>query len=87
MLCESLKLNYYLKYFYLRNCKFGDQGAIAIAELLDNNTSIEELEIFNCDITELGGDHIKQALKNNFTIGKLSIGENKLKPDSIEQIQ
>lgn len=45
------------------------------------------MEIFNCGITESGGDAIKEALKNNFTIGKLSIGDNKLKPASIEQIQ
>lgn len=29
-LCEHLMRNKYLKYFYLRNCKFQDRGAIAI---------------------------------------------------------
>ena len=80
-------MNKFLRYFYLRNCKFEDQGAKAIGDLLAGNSTIQELEIFNCGITEIGGDAIKEALKNNFTIGKLSIGDNKLKPSSIEQIQ
>jgi len=86
MLCQSLLQNKFLRFLFLRNCRFEDQGAIAIADLLASNSTIFELEIFNCGIAEKGGDAIKEALKNNFTIGKLSIGDNKLKQDSIEQI-
>lgn len=51
---------------------------MAIAELIDFNKTLVELEIFNCGINESGGNAIGNALKTNFCIEKLSIGDNKL---------
>jgi Ran GTPase-activating protein (RanGAP) involved in mRNA processing and transport len=88
ILCNQLKRsNSKLKYFYIRNCNIGDEGAKAIAALIDNNKSLQHLEIFNCGITEKGGNLIGGALKTNFCIEKLSIGDNKLDRKDVEQIQ
>ena len=86
-MCDSLKHNKKLKYFYLRNCKFGDRGSLAIANLIDNNNSIQELEIFNCAISDDGGYAIGRALEKNFRVGKLSIGDNKLNKKDVDSIQ
>ena len=58
-----------------------------MASLIRGNKSIVELEVFNCNITENGGIAIGDALKTNFCIEKLSIGENILNKDDVNQIQ
>jgi hypothetical protein len=60
----------------LRNCRIGDEGSVAIANLIQNNNNLKELEIFKCNIGEIGGKAIEDSLKFNFCIGKLSIGDN-----------
>jgi hypothetical protein len=62
----------------MRNCAIGDRGSFAIANLIGNNKSIYELEVFNCSISEAGGNSIGNALKTNFCLERLSIGDNKL---------
>ena len=64
----------------------GDVGAKAIAELIRENMSLVELEVFNCSIEEKGGSEIGNALKTNFCIEKLSIGDNILEISDVEQI-
>lgn len=76
-----------MKYLYLRNCNISDIGSSAVANLIDYNKTLVELEIFNCGITEQGGNAIGNALKTNFCIEKLSIGDNKLNRKDVEQIQ
>lgn len=50
-LCTVLKeKNASLAKIYFRNCRLGSKGAAAIAELIRDNTSLTELEIFNCEI-------------------------------------
>lgn len=82
-----MRHNFSLKYLYLRNCKVGDRGSQAIAQLIDFNKTLVELEIFNCGIAEAGGNAIGNALKTNFCIEKMSIGDNKLRREDVEQIQ
>jgi len=48
---------------------------------------LQELEVFGCSITKEGGNSIGNALKTNFCIEKLSIGDNKLQKDDVNQIQ
>ena len=76
-----------MKFLYLRNSNIGDQGSYSVANLIDYNKTLIELEIFNCGITEQGGNAIGNALKTNFCIEKLSIGDNKLHRKDVEQIQ
>ena len=76
-----------MTHLYLRNCIIGDTGSKAVAELIDNNKTLIVLELFNCGISSKGGNDIGQALKTNFCIEKLSIGDNKLKKEDVEQIQ
>jgi hypothetical protein len=49
---------------------------MAIADLIDVNKGLIEIDVFNCGITEKGGNAIGNALKTNFCIEKLSIGNN-----------
>ena len=71
---------------HLRNCKIGDQGAFALANIISGNSTMSDLEIFNCGISEKGGNAIGVALENNFVIEKLSIGDNKLSVKDVGQI-
>jgi hypothetical protein len=64
---------------FLRNCNIGNKGSKAIANLIENNKNLKELEIFKCDISKVGGEAIENSLKSNFCIEKLSIGDNDLK--------
>ena len=68
--------NQSIKKLCFRNSRIGDEGAMAVAQLIRVNQSMVELEVFNCSITEKGGNAIGDALKTNFWIEKLSIGEN-----------
>ena len=87
-LCHILeKTNENIRKLYFRNSRIGDEGAIAVASLIQKNKTIVELEIFNCGITEKGGAAIGEALRTNFCIEKLSIGENSLNKKDVDQIQ
>jgi hypothetical protein len=87
-LCRILETsNESIKKLYFRNSKIGDEGAMAVASLIRANQSMVELEVFNCNITEKGGNAIGDALKTNFWIEKLSIGENILNKEDVNQIQ
>ena len=81
------RTNDHIRNLYFRNSRIGDEGALAVASLIQKNKTIVELEIFNCGITEKGGSAIGDALRTNFCIEKLSIGENSLNKKDVEQIQ
>lgn len=70
-----------------RNSSLGEEGAMAIAKLIDGHKSLVEIEMFNCNIAEEGGNAIGNALKTNFCIEKLSIGDNTIFQRDVEQIQ
>lgn len=87
-LCHILeKTNESIKKLYFRNSKIGDEGAIAVASLIQSNKTLVEIEIFNCGISERGGSAIGEALRTNFCVEKLSIGENNLNKKDVDQIQ
>lgn len=87
-LCRILgATNKSIRKLYFRNSKIGDEGALAVSQLIQGNTTMVELEVFNCGISEKGGTAIGDALKTNFCIEKLSIGENILNKRDVEQIQ
>ena len=86
-LCKILKAtNTTIKLLKFRNSSLGEEGADAIASLIQGHMSLMDLEIFNCGITERGGNAIGNALKTNFCLEKLSIGENILNKRDVEQI-
>ena len=70
-----------------RNSNLGRVGADSIAQLIKGHMTLVELEIFSCAIDEAGGNAIGNALKTNFCIEKLSIGENILDSEDVEQIK
>ena len=57
-----------MKYLYLGNNNFGQDGSESIAELILNSKTLIELDMFNCGITEEGSKPISKALKDNFGI-------------------
>ena len=69
-----------------RNSNLEDDGAQAIADLLQGHMTIRELEIYNCDIDERGGHAMCTALKTNFCIEQLNIGGNILDTKDVENI-
>lgn len=57
-----------------------------IADLLNVNHHILEIDLFNNQIGKEGGEAIGHALTNNFIIQKLSIGDNKIKQTEMDII-
>ena len=87
-MCSILKSsNKSLKTLRFRNSELNDNGAKAVADLLEGHMTIRELEIYNCDIDEKGGHAMCSALKTNFCIEQLNIGGNILNTKDVENIQ
>jgi len=85
-LCTNLRTNHNIKYLYLRNNNLGKDGSEAMSNLILDNNSMIELDLYNCRIDEQGGGLIANALKDNFCIEKFSIGENSILAKDIETI-
>ena len=68
------------------NDELGDEGALHIAEHLQECTAFKELSIYTCGIRSAGGCHLAKALRTNNTLVTLNIGGNGLCDEGVEEL-
>jgi hypothetical protein len=69
----------------LRNNPIGDEGAVAIASALDNNTNLETLNLSATGIREIGAKALAIAIQKNHTY-KTAMGEVRVIQCSIKSL-
>jgi Ran GTPase-activating protein (RanGAP) involved in mRNA processing and transport len=57
---------------------FGDEGAAALASMLEVNRSISELHLFGNRVTSVGAEHLAQALASNDRLQSLILSLNRI---------
>ena len=80
---KSLKNNHTLQEinidgFYAGYCKIDDEGAIIIARMLQENTSLTSLTIENCSISDIGAEALAGSIKTNTSLTFLNLAGNKI---------
>ena len=71
-LCEHTRV----RILDLSNNPFGTKGAIALAELIHHNNSLEKVNMSDCNIGSEGTCHLAQALRENTTLRELYLSSN-----------
>jgi len=71
----------------VHSCCLDDQGAKAIANVLETNLTLTELDLANNNITSDGVRYLAQALTKNKSLAKLDLGLNeKIKDEGAEAL-
>ena len=65
---------------------FGDTGALAVAQVLPDYTSLTTLNLWGDDIGAQGGKAIGRALQSNNTLTRLDLGNNNIGDEGAIQI-
>jgi Ran GTPase-activating protein (RanGAP) involved in mRNA processing and transport len=68
---------------FIRDTSMGDQGASAIADALETNTSLRSLSLTSCGITAVGATSLGRALIENETLSRLSLAHNRIGVDGL----
>ena len=72
-LCDVLKWGR-LKTLDLRDNPFGEQGAKSLADVIEDNPTLEELEIWGCDkISDGVMQYLMDAMRSNTTLKILTL--------------
>ena len=72
-LCGGLKW-YRVKTLYLEGNPFGEQGAKSLADVIKDNTTLEELGMNGCGNVSYGGmQYLMGAMKSNTTLKMLTL--------------
>ena len=83
-LAQALRVNTSVKTLKLTHNPLGDEGAMAIAEMLKRKnsrtvyTSLEHIDLSNCSIEPAGAQHLAQALRVNTSVKTLKLTHNPL---------
>ena len=73
---SMLKLSLDASLYGPRN-RFGDEGALSIAEGIAKSTSLKDVSLKNCDIGKEGAIALGKALEKSTSLLKLSLDDNK----------
>jgi hypothetical protein len=75
---EVLRIHQNLKSLFFNRCSnFGDDGAVALARSLANNTTLVELTVINCDIGSVGIVSLCDALCMSTVLRVLRVPNNR----------
>ena len=86
-LAQALCVNTSVKTLKLTSNLLGDEGALALAEMLGGNgtesggtvnTTLEHVDLCNCSIGPVGAQHLAQALRVNTSVKTLNLSYNPL---------
>jgi len=89
-----LKKNTHLKRFGIIANPILDAGAVAVAEALQNNSTITELDLTGCHFAKkpswvaprTGTRELATVLKNTSTLVSLKLAGNSIKPNSVKEL-
>jgi Leucine-rich repeat (LRR) protein len=71
----------------LKKCKTGgDETAMALAQALGRNTTLEVLSVTDCSITQIGATALADGLRNNSTLRRLNLDRNNIGDVGMTQI-
>ena len=68
---------------FLPDSILGDAGAIALAEILKQNTTLEQLAIQDHNIGDKGAIALAEAIKHNTTVRLIDLSHNKIGEEGI----
>ena len=68
---------------FLPHSILGEAGAIALAEILKQNTTLEQLAIQNHNIADKGAIALAEAIKQNTTVRFINLSHNKIGEEGI----
>eukprot|EP00298_Acanthocystis_sp_HF-20_P018085 c21893_g2_i1.p1 GENE.c21893_g2_i1~~c21893_g2_i1.p1 ORF type:complete len:968 (+),score=341.22 c21893_g2_i1:11-2914(+) len=74
------------KELILNGCKIGPKGVQTICPLLNNNTSINNLQLRWCSVGDEGAIYLSEVLKQNKTIKTLSLHSNEITAKGIASL-
>ena len=72
-----------IRTMFVPDGKIGDAGAIALAEILKQNTTLEQLAIQNHSIGDKGAVALAEAIKHNTTVRLIDLSHNKIGEEGI----
>jgi Ran GTPase-activating protein (RanGAP) involved in mRNA processing and transport len=67
--------------------QIGAKGAIALAKVLEHNTTLKTLILWNNQIGDEGAKLIAEYLKGNTTLTELNLGGNQIGNKGVEEIK
>ena len=72
-----------IRTMFVPDGKIGEAGAIALAEILKQNTTLEQLAIQNHNIGDKGAVALAEAIKHNTTVRLIDLSHNKIGEEGI----
>ena len=68
---------------FIPDCKIGDDGAVALAEILKHNATLKQLDIRDNNIGDNGAIALADSLKHNNTVKFIDLSYNKIGEEGI----
>ena len=72
-----------IKSLFIRSTSMGDEGAKAIADALETNTSLRDLSLTASLITATGATSLGRALIQNETLARLNLAHNRISHEGL----